>query len=73
MLDRIIKSDVVGCFDNINHRLLIDAIQSYLGKENLLFCDLILAFLQTPILDKKGNDYSNHTKGIPQGCPLSPF
>ena len=36
------------------------------------FCDLISTFLQTKILDKKGNDYSNHTKGIPQGSSLSP-
>lgn len=71
-VDRVIKSDIVGCFDNIDHGLLISVLQSHLGKENPLLCDLLLDFLQTPILDKKGNNSSNHTKGIPQGCSLSP-
>lgn len=71
-VDRLIKSDVVKCFDNIDHGLLISVLRSYLGEGNPSFCDLISAFLQTPILDKKRNDHSNHTKGIPQGSPLSP-
>lgn len=71
-VDRLIKSDIVGCFDNIDHELLINIIQSYLGKENQPFFDLILAFLKTPIVDKKGRDFNNNEKGIPQGSPLSP-
>ncbi|MBA0704412.1 hypothetical protein Golax_016670, partial [Gossypium laxum] len=71
-VDRLIKSDIVGCFDNIDHELLINIIQSYLGKENQPFFDLILAFLKTPIVDKKGRDLNNNEKGIPQGSPLSP-
>lgn len=69
---RIIKADVLGCFDKIDHVLLINVIKSYLGKENKSFCDLILAFLKTPLLDKNGRDFCNHTQGIPQGSPLSP-
>jgi retron-type reverse transcriptase len=62
----IIKSDIVESFDNIDHGLLISVLP--LGKENPLFRDLILSFLQRPILDidKKGTNSSNHTKGIPQ-------
>lgn len=32
----------------------------------------LIFFLQSPLLDREGNDYSNHKKGIPQGSPLSP-
>lgn len=71
-VDRLIKSDIVGCFDNIDHELLINIIQSYLGKENKPFFDQLLAFLKTPIVDKKGRDFFNNEKGIPQGSPLSP-
>lgn len=28
--------------------------------------------VMTPIFDKQGRDYSSQTKGIPQGCPVSP-
>lgn len=55
MVDRIIKLDVVGCFDNINHKLLLGVIQSVLGEENKPVCDLIMRFLTTSILDQKGN------------------
>lgn len=71
-VDRLIKSDLVKCFDNVDHELLITVLQSYVGDENSSFCDLILTFLQTNIKDRKGNDYSNRKKGIPQGSPLSP-
>lgn len=31
-VDRLIKSDIVKCFDNIDHDLLIQVLQSYLGE-----------------------------------------
>lgn len=71
-VDKLMKSDIVKSFDNIDHGLLISILQSHLGEENASFCDLISAFLKTQILDKKGNDYSNYMKGIPQGSSLSP-
>lgn len=71
-VDRLIKSDIVKCFDNINHDLLISFLLSDLGQENSAFCDLISDFLKTEMIDRKGNDYSNKDKGIPQGSSLSP-
>lgn len=71
-VDRLIKSDIVKCFDNIDHKQLTSFLSSDLGEENAPFCDLILRFLKTEIRDKKGNNYSNNTKGIPQGSSLSP-
>lgn len=49
-------------------------IHSYVGEGNSSFCNLLEAFLKTQILDKEGNDYSckTKTKGIPQGCSVSP-
>lgn len=52
-VDRLKQSDVVKCFDNIDHGLLISALQSDLGEENLAFLDLILRFLRTIIWDSK--------------------
>lgn len=72
LVDRLVKSDVVACFDSIDHRLLIDEIQFHLGEENNNIVIRISAFLKTRICDKKGKDYSSQTKGIPQGCPVSP-
>lgn len=71
-VDKLMKSDIVKSFDNIDHGLCFSILQSHLGEENASFCDLISAFLKTQILDKKGNDYSNYMKGIPQGSSLSP-
>lgn len=71
-LDRLIKTDIVKCFDNTNHNKLISFLLSDLGQENSAFCDLISNFLKTEIQDRKGNAYSNKEKGIPQGSSLSP-
>ena len=68
-VDRLQKSDIVKCFDNIDHQLLISFLSYYVVND---ICDLISSFLTTQIMDKNGNDYSNHMKGIPQGSPLSP-
>lgn len=38
-MDRLIKSDIVKCFDNINHDLLISFVSSDLGQGNSDFCD----------------------------------
>lgn len=71
-LDRLVKSDVVKCFDNIDHELLTSFLVSDLGQGNQPLCDLINGFLKTEIRDKQGNDYSNKERGIPQGSSLSP-
>lgn len=61
-VDRLIKADVVKCFDNIDHGLLISAMQSYLGEENASFYDLILQFVRTPIIDKKDMNIKTRQK-----------
>jgi len=71
-IDRFIKADIIGCFDNIDHSLLNGKIGLDLGESNEDFCNLIAAFLKTSIRDKDGKVYGSCVKGIPQGSPLSP-
>lgn len=72
-VDRLIKADIVGCFDNIDHALLNSTAQFHIGQGNESFCRLIAAFLTTDIRDKEGKSYASNSKGIPQGSPLSPI
>lgn len=69
------KSDVSGCFDNINKDLLLTKLRSFLFEfeDSLRIVNLISSFLRTAILDKRGRDYSTPGKGIPQGSPISPI
>jgi retron-type reverse transcriptase len=71
-MDYLVQVDVVKCFDSIDHRLLLEHLSKLLGTDNAPLIDLINCFLKTPILDKKGNDYSNSEVGLPQGSPISP-
>lgn len=71
-LDRLMKADIVKCFDNIDHELLIRELRFHLGEENSPLCDLLSRFLKSSIKDKEGKDFSNLKKGIPQGSSLSP-
>lgn len=71
-LNRIIKADVVKCFDNINHDLLISFLITDLGAVNQNFIELILSFMKCQIRDQEQKDYTNTKKGIPQGSSLSP-
>lgn len=70
-VNEIIKADFVGCFDNINHDLLLAALSLYIDDSS--FIDLIDRFLKTDIKDKDGKSYASVEKGIPQGCSLSPL
>ena len=74
-VDILVKSDIVGCFDNINHRLLAEVIQSYIGEGNPIVCSLLASFLTKKIVDKEGNDYSFQTKGraYRKAAPSLPF
>lgn len=70
-VDRFIKADIVGCFDNIDHTLLNRRIGLDMGESSEGFCNSIF-------LLKDGNKRERRyygsciKKGIPQGSPLSP-
>lgn len=72
-LNRLLNEDIVKSIDSIYREdLLYSFLQTDLGPRNFYLCELVRAFLKTPILDSKGYDYSNQEKGIPQGSSLSP-
>lgn len=49
-------SDVVGCFDNIHHDLLLTILSSFINDSR--FINLISAFIKTDILDKTEKNYA---------------
>lgn len=55
-IDQFIKGDIVGCFDNINHKGLLEAFQKNLIDDR--FHKLIQTFLITDIRDKEGKSYA---------------
>ena len=69
-IDHFITADVVGCFDNIHHDLLLTILSSFINDSR--FINLISAFIKTDILDKTEKNYAGDLKGIPQGSSLSP-
>lgn len=72
-MDLLIKADIVKCFDNIDHQLLLSALHDHLGEANRPFVNLISNFIKTKIWDdKKKEDCSHKTQGLPQGCSPSP-
>lgn len=43
-IDRLIKADIVGCFDNMDHALLNSMVELHIGEGNPSICNLISAF-----------------------------
>ncbi len=71
-LDKLMKAEILKCFDNLDHEILLKLLRSHLGPNNEPFYQLIETYCKTLILDKSGKSDSLNTKGIPQGCSLSP-
>ena len=65
----VIEGDIEGCFDNIDHRTLMEAVQKRIADQGVLW--LIRRFLKAPIIDN-GLRQQTH-KGTPQGGVLSPL
>ncbi|OPZ86418.1 MAG: Group II intron-encoded protein LtrA [bacterium ADurb.Bin429] len=65
----IIEGDIKGCFDNIDHHLLMDAVRKRIGDSKVL--RLILAFLKAGIM-AEGN-LRHSIAGTPQGGIISPL
>nr|KUM48159.1 18S ribosomal RNA intron 1 ORF [Picea glauca] len=71
-IDQFVVADIVKCFDNLEHKRLLMAVQSFIDDDGIV--NLINSFLITDILDREGinYNYSVKSKGIAQGCSLSP-
>ena len=65
----VIEGDIEGCFDNIDHRVLMEAIQKRIADSSVLW--LIRRFLKAPVIDN--GTRTKPQKGIPQGGVLSPL
>ena len=65
----VIEGDIEGCFDNIDHGILMEAVQKRIADNNVLW--LIRRFLKAPVIDE-GIQTKTH-KGTPQGGVLSPL
>ena len=67
--DWVIEGDIKGCFDNINHRILMKTIRRRIADRRIL--RLIQSFLKAPVLEH--GHLARTTKGTPQGGVLSPL
>lgn len=65
----VIEGDIKGCFDNINHRILMKAIRQRIADRRVL--RLIRSFLKAPVLEH--GHLARTVKGTPQGGVLSPL
>lgn len=64
----ILDADIKGYFDNINHELIMKALEIHIKDTNLL--RLIKRFLKAGIMEN--DKYTKSEYGIPQGSILSP-
>lgn len=65
-----IQADVVKCFDNVQHDLLLSLLGEHIPDSRLL--NILASFLKADILDKEGRNYRSDSIGFPQGSSLSP-
>ncbi|MGP8057892.1 MAG: group II intron reverse transcriptase/maturase [Nitrososphaerales archaeon] len=65
----VIEGDIEGCFDNIDHAILIQAIEKRIADTRVLW--LIRQFLKAPVIEK--GILVQVQKGTPQGGVLSPL
>jgi len=68
-IDWVVEGDIQGCFDNVNHQILIRLLQRRIADDRLL--QLIARFLSAGYFER---EVWNPTKaGTPQGGILSPL
>ena len=66
----VFEADIEACFDEIDHRALMDRVRHRIGDKRVLA--LVVAFLRAGILTEEGLDRRTIT-GTPQGGILSPL
>lgn len=64
-----VEGDIRGCFDNVNHQMLIDILSKRI-KDNR-FLDLIWKALRAGYMEKR--TFKNSLIGTPQGSVISPI
>ena len=66
----VFEGDITACFDEINHRALMDRVRQRVSDKKVL--GLVTAFLKAGILTEDGLNRDTRT-GTPQGGILSPL
>lgn len=66
----VIDIDIKGFFDNIDHKLLLQALRFYTNKKHILL--YVERWLNAPILQTNGTYKYPNGKGTPQGGVISP-
>ena len=66
----VIDLDIKGFFDNIDHELLLKAVQFYTQKKHILM--YVKRWLNAPIELADGTQIQPNGKGTPQGGVISP-
>jgi group II intron reverse transcriptase/maturase len=67
--DWTIEGDIKGCFDNIDHRTLMEVIRRRIADRRVL--RLIWRYLRAPVVER--DKRTKTVKGTPQGGVLSPL
>ncbi|CAK0747606.1 RNA-directed DNA polymerase [uncultured Gammaproteobacteria bacterium] len=67
--DHIIEGDIKGCFDNIDHHILMERVRRRVGDKKVL--RLILSFLKAGIMAE--GSIRHPAAGTPQGGIISPL
>lgn len=69
--DWVIDLDIKGFFDNIDHNLLMLAVEKHVSEKWVRM--YIQRWLETPVLTKSNNLINKQGKGTPQGGVISPL
>ncbi len=64
----VLRTDVKGYYENIDHRILLEQLSHYIKDRFLL--NLLCQYLMRTV--HRGGSYREITQGISRGCPLSP-
>lgn len=66
----VIEGDIEACFDNVNHRLLMERVRERVADRKVL--RLVRAFLRSGVVELQGGFAASLT-GTPQGGIISPL
>lgn len=64
-----IKLDVQSFYPSINHDILLDRIKAEITKPEIL--GLIRSAIETPTIEKPGDEATRNLRGVPQGLSIS--
>jgi len=67
----VVEGDIKDCFDNLDHKILMDRIRRRIADRRIL--RLIWCFLKAPVVERGKRAIAGTGEGTPQGGVLSPL